>query len=136
METEAGSPSPSPSRPGAVFPLYHVFADVGAFAGGHVIPSTSSAPLCVTSMVLCRGNRTRILLANMRPEPQRVRLAHPDLGPYVTVKRLDETCVEQAMSSPESFRNKPGDRKLISNDALDVRLMPYALTRIDAEGGS
>ena len=136
METEVGSPSPFLSIPGAVFPLYHVFADVGAFAGGQVVPSTSSTPLCITSMVLCKGSRTRVLLANMRPESQRVRLIHPGLGPYATVKRLDETCVEQAMRSPESFRNEPGERMPISDDTLELSLMPYALARIDVEGGT
>ena len=44
MESAAGSPAPArfPSLPGAVFPLYHILADAGEFAGGDVIPSRSS----------------------------------------------------------------------------------------------
>ncbi|MEZ4678122.1 MAG: hypothetical protein R2932_28290 [Caldilineaceae bacterium] len=39
MERAAGSPLPEKfsSMPGAVFPLYHVLADVGEFAGGEVV---------------------------------------------------------------------------------------------------
>ncbi|HVF26601.1 MAG TPA: hypothetical protein VM943_00070, partial [Pyrinomonadaceae bacterium] len=46
METTEGSPLPEKFRslPGAVFPLYHVFADFGEFAGGLVVPSKSSDP--------------------------------------------------------------------------------------------
>jgi len=136
METKVGSRSPFRSIPGAVFPLYHVLADVGEFAGGCVVPSTSSAPLCVTGMVLCKEDRTRILLANLGPEPRHVRLIHSGLGACATVKHLNETNAERAMCSPESFRADPGDRAPISGEALELRLMPYSLARIDTEAGS
>src|SRR5262249_316655 len=72
METEAGSPLPDQFRsiPGAVFPLYHVLADVGEFAGGHVLPSVSGEPLCFDGLALRQGGRTRLLLASFRPETQ------------------------------------------------------------------
>jgi hypothetical protein len=52
MELAGGSSLPERFRslPGGVFPLYHVLADVGEFAGGEVIPSESSAPLRVEGL--------------------------------------------------------------------------------------
>ncbi len=52
METEAGSPLPEqfPSLPGAVFPLYHVLAEVGEFAAGEIISLSSSDPLMVIGL--------------------------------------------------------------------------------------
>jgi hypothetical protein len=50
METEYGSPVPEKfySLRGAVFPLYHVFADIGEFAGGQIMTTSSSNPLKIT----------------------------------------------------------------------------------------
>jgi hypothetical protein len=76
LETEAGSPLPQlfPSRAGAVFPLYHVLADIAAFAGGGVLPSRSSAPLQVESLALQHGEKRAVLLANFSAAAQRVRI--------------------------------------------------------------
>ena len=77
METEASSPLPAkfPSVPGAVFPLFQVFADLGEFVGGSVLPVTSSAPLRVEAMAVQHGSRTAVLLANLTNKPQRVQLS-------------------------------------------------------------
>jgi len=58
IELESGAPLPERFRslPGGVFPLYHVLADVGEFAGGEVIPSESSEPLRVEGLVLQPGD--------------------------------------------------------------------------------
>ena len=59
METERGSPLPDrfPSIPGSVFPVYHALADVGEFAGGHAVGSSSSEPLRIDGIVLAKGGR-------------------------------------------------------------------------------
>jgi len=135
METEQGSPLPAKfqSLEGSVFPLYHVLADVGEFAGGDVVASLSSAPLKVDGLILRQGQRTRILLANFSAEPQTVRVTDPDLGQSVQVKYLDETNAELAMVSPESFRAEAGQIVQLKEGELELRLRPYALARLDAE---
>jgi len=97
METETGSSLPEkfPSSPGCVFPLYHVLADIGEFAGAGVVPSASDAPLRVDGLALKNGRQTRILLANLTPEPQVVRAMDPTLGDRVYVKVLDERSVKR-----------------------------------------
>jgi hypothetical protein len=133
METEKGSPSPErfPSIPGAVFPLYHVLADVAEFAGGSVVPSISNAPLKVVGIALQKADKTRVILANLSPEPQYVRMLHPELTKYVRVKHLNEINVEQAMRSPESFRKDQGLLLQTSANQIELCLLPYALVRID-----
>jgi D-apionolactonase len=134
MESEQGSMLPERFRslPGAVFPLYHVLADVGEFAEGGVAVSTSSAPLRVEGLVLCQGGRTRILLANFEPEPQKVRVLCTSLTKTVQVKQLDETNVEAAMTSPEMFRTEPGRSVDVRQGELELTLAPYAVARIDS----
>ena len=57
METEAGSPLPESfrSRPGQVFPMFHVFADVNEYRGGEVLPGRSTRPLVVDGFGLRLG---------------------------------------------------------------------------------
>lgn len=131
METEAGSPLPDKFRslPGSVFPLYHVLADVGAFAGGELLPATSSRPLLVDGLALRKNGRTRVILANLSPEPQPVTVEN--LGRLVRLCCLDETNVEAAMRAPEAFRARPGDFRQTTAGRLEINLRPYAIARID-----
>ena len=132
METSAGSPLPEkfPSLPGAVFPLYHVLADVGDFAAGQVIPIQSSDPLRVDGLLLQKEGHQRLLLANLRADPQTVTVE--GLSALVKLRVLDETNVEAAMPSPETFRNQAGESIATLNGTLEVTLLPYAVVRIDS----
>jgi len=47
-----------------IFPVYDLFAAVGAFAGGAVLASASSRPLMADALVLVKGRRTCALIAN------------------------------------------------------------------------
>jgi D-apionolactonase len=133
METAAGSPLPEVFRslPGAVFPLYHVLADVGDFARGEVVAAKSSHTLRVDGMALRMDARTRVLLANLSAEPQQISLR--GLGARAQVRMLDETNTEQAMRSPETFRAQPGDELATDAGLLDLTLRPYAIVRIDTD---
>ncbi|MFC1976295.1 hypothetical protein ACFLXQ_07840 [Chloroflexota bacterium] len=131
METKVGSSVPEKfqSLPGSVFPLYHVLADVGEFAGGEVIPTTSSNTLQVDGLAIHKDGKTRLILANLNAEPQQV--AVQNLAEQVRVRYLDELNVEEAMQSPEEFRTQPGDFQQTSGGTLKLSLLPYAVARID-----
>jgi hypothetical protein len=131
MEREAGSPLPAIFRslPGAVFPLYHVFADAGEFAGGAVLRSVSSDPLRVNGLALDKDGRRCVLLANLTAERQTVTIR--GLGAQVRVRMLDETNAEQAMRDWEAFRVDGGDPITTENGAIRLNLLPYAIVRID-----
>ena len=132
METAGGSPLPEKFRslPGAVFPLYHVLADVGEFAGGEVLVSKSSDPLKVEGIALRRNGKTRILLANLTPDPQQVNVQ--DLAETVRVRHLDETNAHDAMASPEAFRQEGGELVQTTNSTLELNMLPYAIAQIDS----
>ena len=131
METAQGSPLPGVFRsiPGAVFPLYHVLADVGEFAGGEVLASASSDPLRVMGLALRRGGRARALLASYAATPQQV--AVHGLDGFVRVRLLDATHAERAMRAPEAFRAERGEARNTQDGALTIGLPPFAVARLD-----
>lgn len=133
METETGSPPTSKFRssPGSVFPLYHVLADVCEFAGGNVLLSNSSSPLKADGVLVAKGDRARMVLANLGPEPQLVQVKNAWLERTVRVKYLDETNAEAAMKSPESFRADPGTLTKVQSEWIEIYLRPFAVARID-----
>jgi len=129
METEAGPPLPVkfPSIPGAVFPLYHVFADLGEFAGGQTVISRSSKPLRVESLVLRHGERLSVLLANLSSEPQSVTLN--GLSGSWQVRRLNETNAVQAMREPEAWRT--AQREVLPNRSQPcLELMAFEVVNL------
>jgi hypothetical protein len=127
METEVGSPLPEKFRsmPGSVYPLYHVLADAGEFAGGRVVPTETSDPLSVVGLAMGRGDQTRLILANLTAEPQHV--AVEGLGARVRVRVLDERSAEEAMVAPERFRAGGGRSLETVAGVMECILRPYAV---------
>jgi hypothetical protein len=131
MEREDGRPQPGVFRslPGSVFPMYHVFADVGEFAGGTVVPAETGDALRVDGLAVEQGGRRRVILANLTPEAQRVCVQ--GLGSRVRARYMDERNVEEAMQSPERFREQGGEPVATSGGTLECDLLPYAVLRLD-----
>jgi hypothetical protein len=131
LEQGKGSPEPALFRSiaGGVFPLYHVLADFGEFAGGAVIPAKSSDPLRIDGVVLHKDHKNRLLLANLSPKPQTVKVTA--LGGTVLVRMLDERNAEEAMTSPEMFRTEQGEAEKTTNGSLEVKLLPFGIGRLD-----
>jgi len=129
METRQGSPLPAlfPSIAGALFPLYHLLADVGAFAGGTVVQSISSAPLQVEGLVLEKAGRQRVLLANFTAQEQEVTLQ--GLTGTGRIRQLDESNVIHAMREPEAYRAAAAGGSHTAQAALI--LPPYATICFD-----
>lgn len=133
METAAGSPWPDfPSIPGGVFPLYHILADVGEFAGGAVLRATTDDPLGAAALALRAGERVRILVANLRPVRQQIALSLP--VERARVRTLDETNAEAAIRAPEGFRTARGEVVPAAGGTLILDLLPYAVARVDVGG--
>jgi len=134
METATGSPAaPFRELAGAVFPLYHVLADVGEFAGGAALPGRSSEPLAVEGLALRRADRLRVLLANLTDAPQTAQAR--GLPAEVEVRALDASNAEVAMRAPEAYRSSPGAVRRTEAGSLTLTLPPYAVARIDATDG-
>jgi len=132
LETEAGSAAPEVfrSQPGAVFPLYHVLADLAEWQEGELAEAQSTDPLAVEALAVRAGDRLHALVANLTPAAQACVLAGLD-AERVSIRRLDETTFEVASERPDEFRahgesvDTPGGR-------LSVELAPYAVLRVDA----
>jgi D-apionolactonase len=131
MESESGSPLPDkfPSVASGVFPMYHVFADVGEFRGGTLIPLHASDPLRFDGCILSDGKRIRILIANYTHDPQTVTISGID-GQF-ELRSLDEHTADDAIRSPEAFRTTSGGRIELQKTGTEIILHPFAYVRLD-----
>lgn len=137
MERVEGSPMPLRFRSlaNSVFPMFHVFADLADFVGGEVIPCFSSDPLSADGLIVRKGERVRVLLANFTPSVQIVRLEGlrtPGTPVSVLVKSLDENNAQDAMANPEGWRAMPGVR-VEFGATWQHALKPYSVVRVDVE---
>ena len=134
MECDKGSPARAlfPSIPGGVFPLYHVLADVNEFAGGEVVPVSSTEPLRACALAIRHGARKRVLVANLTPELQQVVLDAALLGPQPRARYLDEHSFMKAVRNPAAFRRATGSVLEPSSGSLRVALLPYSVVRLDS----
>jgi hypothetical protein len=127
LETDTGSQEPAlfPSRPGEVFPLYHVLADLADLRDAELVAVSSSNPFAVEALALRDAAGTHLLLANLTPDPRDIVLALPG-GGEARMRRLNETSAALAMEKPEVFRR--------SSDPLDqgeLILAPFEVAHID-----
>jgi hypothetical protein len=131
MERETGSALPDlfPSTPGAVFPLYHVFADVAEWKNGSIILCSSSQPLIVTALAVESEGKRHLLVVNFTHKQQRA-IIGPLAVDRVSLRSLDARSVQEAMLEPESFRQRR-EQAEVSGGELALDLAPYATVRID-----
>jgi hypothetical protein len=132
LERDRGSPLPNafPSRPGTVFPLYHVLADYGEWRGwGAVVPVRSSRPLAVEALGVRTDEGPHVLVANLTPAPQRCAVGLFE-GATVSVRVLDETTALLAGSDPQGFRSRRETRRTV-NGTVELELAAYAVVRVD-----
>ena len=130
MERQEGSPAATKFRsiPGAVYPLYHVLADMGELATAEVVSCESSNPLRFDALALRSSRKLHLLLANLTSEEIEIEL--PWFEETMRCRTLDETTAIQAMVSPEDFRGTEG-QMLPPQQGTLLHLRPYATARID-----
>ncbi len=130
MEGEAGCPLPGlfPSRPGMVFPLFHVLADAAECPRAGVVQATSSEPLGVTALALRSPGSTRVMVANLAGVTTTVTVT--GLGREARLRLLDETTFDLATGRPESFRADRGRLYRTTAGQLELLLRPYAYATI------
>lgn len=59
---------------GTPLPVYYTFAALDGWQDATVLPTSSSHPLHIATLALVRGDRRILHLANLRPQPQVVRI--------------------------------------------------------------
>ena len=119
VERDGGSPDPRfPSRPGDVLPMYHVFADLGAWRAATLVASGSSDPLQVTALfVATPDGRTHGLVASLVPGPTSVALTGLPNGP-AHLRRLDLASADRPCATPKRSvprESTPGWRRAASS---------------------
>jgi hypothetical protein len=133
MEAKQGSALPErfPSLPGAVFPLYHVFADVAEGAGGEILACDSPDPLRVLGFAFRDSQGClHFLLANLTPVLQAMEIGALGTG-SLRVRRLNTENVLSALQKPEAFRASE-DQINLTGEAWWTTLAAYETVRIVA----
>lgn len=130
METAAGSPLPQlfPSVPGAVFPMFHVFAALAK--GDRIIPTRSTHPLQFDGFCVIEPNgHRRWTIANLTALPQQVRVITGGQSAQVSI--LDETIALVATREPQTFTN--ATPHVTPTGRLILELRPYAVEQISVD---
>lgn len=104
LEISAGSLHPQlfPSRPGEVFPVYHVLADMAEFSQGTTRPTRVLDGDGLVAFRLAAHGRERLLLANLGRSPQSVSVEVS--GGIDRIRVLDGNSMAEAANSPDDFR--------------------------------
>ncbi|MEM6428452.1 MAG: hypothetical protein AAF708_04365 [Deinococcota bacterium] len=114
----------------AVYPLYHVLADVAEFKDGEISLCSSSHSLVTNGIVLQHADTTRILLANHSPSRQTITLNN--IQGRHTGRVLDASTEDAAMLTPDMFRAEFPLAFEAVNGQLEVTLEPHALITLDS----
>jgi hypothetical protein len=124
-----------PAHPGLVFPVYHMLRDVCEFGGAPLL-ACSGDPLRAAAIAVRRGDRSAVLVANLRPEPSAIEVRLPRQLPRsgVTIRRLNTMTATAAMLSPASFRSH-AQAQPVHGSTLRLDLLPYEYSRLDLGPG-
>ena len=124
-----------PAHPGLVFPVYHMLRDVCEFGGAPLL-ACSGDPLRAAAIAVRRGDRSAVLVANLRPERSAIEVRLPRQLPRsgVTIRRLNTMTATAAMLSPASFRSH-AQAQPVQGSTLRLDLLPYEYSRLDLGPG-
>jgi hypothetical protein len=124
-----------PAHPSLVFPVYHMLRDVCEFGRAPLL-ACSGNPLRAAAIAVRRGDRSAVLVANLRPERSaiEVRLPRQLRRSGVTIRRLNTMTATAAMLSPESFRSH-AQAQPVHGSTLRLDLVPYEYSRLDLGPG-
>jgi hypothetical protein len=100
-----------PSRPGELFPVYHLLREIGEFKGGTVRQVHTSNNLAAVGIALIKPRLARVLVGNLTGEAQTIALRGLS-GRPVEVQVLG---AKTTQATPE----------------LSINLPPYGIARID-----
>jgi hypothetical protein len=126
MELAEGSPRPDLFRslPGAVFPMYHVFADLAEVRGGELLACRSNDPLSVEGLAIRHADALVVLLANFTPRRQRIMILGLPPGP-ARLRVLDASNGISAMTEPARYRSETR-----VTEGSTIELPPYATAQM------
>jgi hypothetical protein len=123
MERGSGSLLPSlfPSRPGELFPLYHLFAALGDVAGGEIDTVAITDPASLSGLAVRKDSLLRLFVANYKPVERQVRIE--GLSGAVEMHRLGS-------------ETAPVARPSVSGEGPELILGPHEVVWIDQRTGT
>lgn len=123
MERGSGSLLPSlfPSRPGELFPLYHLFAALGDVAGGEIDMVAITDPASLSGFAVRKGSLLRLFVANYKPVERRVH-----------IQGLSGALKMHVLGS----QTAPAARPSVSDEGPELVLGPHEVVWIDQRTGS
>jgi hypothetical protein len=114
---------------GSVFPMWHVLADVGEFAGGEVLHTLSDVPLKVVSLALRKATKLRLMLANVSGTTQPVCVELK--ADQAQMRRLNERNVAAATNNAERFRQRAPELLTLTQGKRTLTLSPNEIITLD-----
>jgi hypothetical protein len=111
------------------FPVYHVFADIGEFAGASLFDVAVSDHLAIEALALVKGDRLRVLLASFHDQDAEVTVSLPEVRD-LRARALDDQTYDLAADEPATFRDS-GEPITASDGQVSIQLRPYAVVTID-----
>lgn len=118
-----------PSRPGQLFPLYHVFAAIAEFAGGEVCAVALQDELATEALALRHGDRVRLLITSFSEAQRQITVSAPGLQ-HANVRYLDETTYLAAADEP-ALLTRGGEPLSVEQARFDLSLRPFAIACVD-----
>jgi hypothetical protein len=118
------------STPGMLFPVFHVLAGLGEFAGASLLPVEPSDGLSVEAIALRRGDRWRVLVASFVDAPIGVTLRLPSPG-QIGLRTLDEASFARAASNPDALGATSRPLAADGEGRINLDLLPFGVAFVD-----
>jgi len=133
MERQKGSPMPTRfgSKPGMVFPVYHLAADLGESKGHKLLNTDIAQPGRVAAVGVAVEGGLRLWVANLTPEPVLVMVKTESEAEYSWVRTLDEVSYEKATETPAEYRSESLSLLQKREGSYPLALLPYGVARLD-----
>lgn len=127
MEKASGPPLPErfPSRPGTLFPVYHIFADLAGFTGAEVLSLKTGELPGVEALAVRAAGRLRLLVANLEGESRRPTVSVP-MARDLEIRVLDSASA--ATAGTNGFR--PWIASEREEGVVQLDLPPYAVVAL------
>jgi hypothetical protein len=115
-----------------VYPLYHVLAAVGEFAGAELLHVSLRDSNKLALLALRKRHKLRVLAASFGYQAIEAQLQLPAVS-HTRIRYLDEFTASDALRQPGDFAKMFQETSAKPATGITLRLSPFAVAFIDAE---
>jgi D-apionolactonase len=112
-----------------VSPAYHVLADLGDWRTTVLVPSTSSNPAAVETLIVRSERGVHALIVNLTEAPQRCTVPMPARN--VALRALEHGSLSAALCEPRAYRGSGRTEECSEDGNLRLDLLPHSVVRVD-----